>query len=151
MTGRKPEVHVDDESHPDAPVELIERAVRLVLESEGRDDVDVSVAFLDDPDMRRLNSEYLGRDRTTDVMAFSLPDEDGPTLGDIYLGWEQAGRQAEALGLGLREELARLAIHGTLHVLGHDHPEGPEREHSAMFRLQERLLAQLLSERGASQ
>jgi len=146
MTGRVPEVHVDDESHAGAPVELIRRAVRLVLTSEGRDDVDVSVAFLDDPDMRRLNDEYLGKDRTTDVIAFALPDEDGPTLGDVYLGWEQAARQAEELGVTLDEELARLAIHGTLHVLGHDHPEGPERERSEMFVLQERLLSRLLSE-----
>jgi probable rRNA maturation factor len=150
MSGREPEVHVDDESHTDAPVELIRRAVRLVLTSHRRDDIDVSVAFLDDPDMRRLNQEYLGKDRTTDVIAFALPGEDGPTLGDVYLGWEQAGRQAEELGVTLREELARLAIHGTLHVLGHDHPEGPEREQSEMFVLQERLLARLLSEPAGS-
>jgi len=147
VSSREPEVHVDDESHPDAPVELIERAVRLVLSTERRQDVDVSVAFLDDADMRRLNHEYLGKDRTTDVIAFALPDEDGPTLGDVYLGWEQAGRQAEDLGVTLPEELARLAIHGTLHVLGHDHPEGPEREESEMFVLQERILSRLLTER----
>jgi len=145
MTGREPEVHVDDESRPDAPVDLIRRAVRLVLTSQGRGDVDVSVAFLDDEDMRRLNREYLGKDRTTDVIAFTLPDEDGPTLGDVYLGWEQAERQAGDLGVTLHEELARLAIHGALHVLGHDHPEGPEREQSDMFVLQERLLSRLLA------
>lgn len=145
MSGREPEVHVDDESHPEAPIDLIRRAVGLVLTSEGRRDVDVSVAFLDDPDMRRLNYEYLGKDRTTDVIAFAIPDEDGPTLGDVYLGWEQARRQANELGVTLPEELARLAIHGTLHVLGHDHPEGPEREQSEMFVLQERLLARLLA------
>ena len=150
MTRREPEVHVDDESHRDVPVELIRRAVRLVLASEGRDDVDVSVAFLDDPDMRRLNQEYLARDRTTDVIAFALPDADGSTLGDVYLGWEQAARQAEELGVTMQEELARLAIHGTLHVLGHDHPEGPEREQSEMFVLQERLLSQLLAEPATS-
>jgi probable rRNA maturation factor len=150
MTGREPEVHVDDESHTDAPVELIRRAVRLVLTSHRRDDIDVSVAFLDDPDMRRLNQEYLGKDRTTDVIAFALPDGDGPTLGDIYLGWEQAGRQAGEIGVTLHEELARLAIHGTLHVLGHDHPEGPERERSEMFLLQESLLSRLLSEPAGS-
>lgn len=144
--SRQPEVRVDDETYADAPVALIARAVRLVLDAEGRRDVDVSVAFLDDEEMRRLNREYLGRDATTDVLAFCLPDEDGSAVGDVYLGFEQAGRQADELGVPLREELARLAVHGTLHVLGHDHPAGPEREESPMFQLQERLVGALMAE-----
>jgi probable rRNA maturation factor len=145
MRRPEPEVHVDDETYPSAPVELIERAVRAALGAEGRRDVDVSVALLDDEAMRRLNREYLGRDRTTDVLAFALADEDGSAVGDVYLGYEQASRQAEEVGVTLREELARLAIHGTLHVLGHDHPEGLEREESDMFRLQERLLGEVMA------
>lgn len=146
MSGPEPEVRVDDETYPSAPVELIERAVRAALASEGCRDVDVSVALLGDEAMRGLNHEYLGRDRTTDVLAFALADDDGSTVGDVYLGYEQAVRQAGEVGVSLREELARLAIHGTLHVLGHDHPEGPERDESDMFRLQERLLAELMAE-----
>lgn len=146
MSGREPEVHVDDESYPDAPVALIERAVRRALAAANVSEIEVSVALLPDGDMSRLNREYLGRDRTTDVLAFALPDDDGSTLGDVYLGYEQARRQADELGVPFREELARLAIHGTLHVLGHDHPDGPERVESEMFLLQERLLAELMED-----
>jgi len=133
-------VHIDDETFPDAPVTLIERAVRGVLDAEGRGDVEISVAFLRDPEMRRLNKQFLGEDRTTDVLAFTFSGQDEPSVGDVYLGYDQAVRQAAEVGVPLREELARLAIHGTLHVLGHDHPHGEERSQSPMFLLQERLL-----------
>jgi probable rRNA maturation factor len=60
------------------------------------------------------------------------------------VGFEQATRQAGELGVPIDEELVRLAIHGTLHVLGHDHPEDDERERSSMFVLQERLVRDVL-------
>ena len=73
-----------------------------------------------------------------------LSGDDGRTVGDVYLGFDQAARQAEEVGVELAQELARLAIHGTLHVLGYDHQEGPERLESPMFQLQERLLQEVL-------
>jgi probable rRNA maturation factor len=144
MSGSEARIRVDDETFPEAPVGLIEKAVRRTLDVEGRDDVEVSVALLPDADMRRLNHQFLAKDRPTDVLAFALAGEDEPMVGDVYLGYDQAGRQAEELGIPLREELARLAIHGTLHVLGHEHPEGPERAESPMFQLQERVLREVL-------
>jgi probable rRNA maturation factor len=138
------EIHVDDETFPEAPVALIEPAVRRTLESEQRTDVEVSIALLADAEIQRLNMEYLGKDRTTDVLAFALSGDDGRTVGDVYLGFDQAARQAEEVGVELAQELARLAIHGTLHVLGYDHQEGPERLESPMFQLQERLLQEVL-------
>jgi probable rRNA maturation factor len=54
-----------------------------------------------------------------------------------------AAREAAAHGVTLREELLRLVVHGTLHVLGHDHPEGAGRERSPMWRAQERYLRSL--------
>jgi rRNA maturation RNase YbeY len=126
------------------PTHLLERAVLAALSMEGRDDLEVSVALHDDADMRELNRRYLGKDAPTDVLAFAL-GEDDDLVGDLYIGVEQAARQAKELDVPLEEELARLAIHGTLHVLGHDHPEGRGRETSDMFVLQERLLAKVLS------
>lgn len=141
-------IRIDDESYPDAPVGLVESAVRHALRAAGREDVEISVAFLPDAEMQRLNRQFLGKDRTTDVLSFSLEggDGDGSTVGDIYVGWDEAARQAEEHGVAFHEELARLAIHGTLHVLGHDHPEDASRTESPMFRLQERLLTELLGE-----
>ncbi len=78
--------------------------------------------------MRRLNRRYRSEDRPTDVLAF--PQEDGPApphpgghalLGDVCIAVGVAERQARAHGLGLNAEVTRLAVHGTLHLLGHDH------------------------------
>lgn len=136
-------VFVDVGDFADAPSALLEQAVRRARSTTGREDVEISLALLDDEDIRELNRRYLGRDRPTDVIAFPLgAGED--LVGDVYLGLEQARRQADELGVPLGEELARLAIHGVLHVLGHDHPEGPERERSPMYVLQERILQEVL-------
>ena len=145
---RKPtglRVDVDAGACPEATASLLERAVRRTLEAEGRTEAEVSLALLADPEMRELNRRYLGKDHPTDVLAFSLGDRD-EVIGDVYVGVDQATRQATDLGITLEEELVRLAVHGTLHVLGHDHPEGPERERCAMFRVQEQLVDRLRSE-----
>jgi len=129
------------------PIDLIEEAVRRALGDRMESGGELSVTFLSDPDIQALNRDYLSRDRPTDVIAFSLGGE-GELLGDVYVGFDQARRQADALGVDLAEELARLAIHGTLHVIGHDHPEGAERAESPMFELQERLVEELLEDQG---
>lgn len=126
-----------------ARVALLERAVRATLAEEAVARAEISLTLLDDEDMRALNRRWLDRDRPTDVLAFSLGTGEEP-LGDVYLGVQQARRQARELGVSVREELVRLAVHGTLHVLGHDHPEGPERASSPMFVLQERVVAHVL-------
>jgi probable rRNA maturation factor len=141
-------VDVDSGACTEATASLLERAVRRTLEAEGHYVAEVSLALLSDADIQELNLRYLGKDYPTDVLAFSLGDGED-VLGDVYVGLDQATRQAAELGIALEEELVRLAVHGTLHVLGHDHPEGPEREQSAMFRLQERLVRELFAEGAA--
>ena len=126
--------------------DLLRSAVDLVLRDAGVTDGEISLALLDDQAIRELNRTYLGLDRPTDVIAFALHEEGESLLGDIYVGHEQAVRQAGEMAIPLIEELVRLAIHGTLHVLGHGHPETDARFESEMFRLQERLLRELLDE-----
>jgi len=141
------QVHIGD--GPARWVAMIERAVRKAVEAEACPAAEVSVALLGDAEMQALNLRWLGKDRTTDVIAFSLGEAD-EVVGDVYLGSEQAARQAAEAGVPLEEELVRLAVHGTLHVLGHDHPEGEEREASPMFELQERLVRELMAEGAGS-
>lgn len=106
---------------------------------------EISVSLLGDDDMAVLNRRWLGRPGSTDVLAFSLAGEGEPPLGDVYVGRERAAHQAAEHGVPVAEELVRLVVHGTLHVLGHDHPEGPERLESDMFRRQEALVRELVS------
>jgi probable rRNA maturation factor len=131
------------------PAGLLEAGVRAALARAGVSRGEVSLTFLDDRGIRALNRDYLGRDRPTDVIAFSLHEPGDPPLGDVYVGYEQARRQAGELTVPLEEELLRLAIHGTLHVLGYDHPEGADGSEGEMFRLQEEILRAVLPEADA--
>ncbi|MYH10917.1 MAG: rRNA maturation RNase YbeY [Gemmatimonadales bacterium] len=105
---------------------------------------ELSVTFLTAESMRALNRDYHGVDDLTDVLAFGLGED--PLVGDIYLSPDAAEASARELGLDPAAEILRLVIHGVLHLLGHDHPEGEARYASPMFELQERLLARLLAE-----
>lgn len=140
---------VGDESAGGAPPPLkeIEGAARAALEAEGVRDAELSIALLDDEEIARLNREHLGHEGPTDVISFALHQPGTPVIGDIYIGAEQAARQAAEAGVDRSEELLRLAIHGTLHVIGHDHPPGPERIASPMYLRQEEILASFLARR----
>jgi probable rRNA maturation factor len=103
----------------------------------------IDITLLSPPAMRRVNRRATGRRGLTDVIAYPLPQPDGTVLGDVYICPAAAARAA-ANGSGLNEELVRLAVHGTLHVLGYDHPEGTGRTRSRMWRLQERYVQRLV-------
>ena len=126
--------------------ERVKGIVRTVLQAEGVEDALISVAFLSRRAMASLNRKHLGRSGATDVIAFGLTvaDRKVPVIGDIYIAPDVARARAREHGVGVREEIARLAVHGTLHVLGHDHPEGGERTESRMWQRQETLLAKAL-------
>ena len=136
-------VQVNTNGFEDAPLKLLRCAVERVLRGAA-DQAEVSLTLVSDEEITSLNREYLGKDRPTDVIAFNLGDEHVP-LGDVYVCVSQAERQAIELNVSVKEELTRLAIHGTLHVMGEDHPEGLDRLESPMFVLQERLLSEVLA------
>jgi probable rRNA maturation factor len=115
----------------------------------------VELTLLGTVAMRRLNRRVTGRRGLTDVLAFALPQPDGVLVGDVYICPAAAERWVKNGGRGkgergtVDEELMRLAVHGTLHVLGYDHPEGPGRTRGAMWRRQERYVRRLLAAGGA--
>jgi probable rRNA maturation factor len=124
------------------PEATVRRLVAAVVKAERRDAV-LSVSFVGLATMRALNREHKRNDRPTDVLAFALPQPGQGIVGDIYICPAVAREQARRLGIAPRRELARLVVHGVLHVLGHDHPEGPDREQSPMWRRQEQYLRRL--------
>lgn len=134
------EVHAAPGVDPPLPVQRLEGVVREVLRAERCGDAEVSLALVDDAAMIELNRRYLGKVEPTDVIAFSLHDEGEAPVGDLYVGIEQARRQAREHAVTPEEEMLRLAVHATLHLLGWDHPD-EERERSPMYRRQEELLA----------
>ena len=114
----------------------------------------VELTLLGAPAMRRLNRRATGRRGLTDVIAFALPQPDGTVLGDVYIcpaaasAWVHDRQTGNGNRKTVDEELVRLTVHGTLHVLGYDHPEGPGRTRSAMWHRQERYVRRLLGTRG---
>jgi probable rRNA maturation factor len=124
------------------PVGAVDAAVRSVLRGERRR-ATIHVTFVGKHTMRMLNTRYLGHRGATDVLSFPLLQPDGEVTGDVYICRYAAARNAREHGVPVRHELLRLAIHGTLHVLGWDHPDGASRVQSAMWRRQERYLAAL--------
>lgn len=84
----------------------------------------VNISFVDDKEMQKLNKKYRKKDKTTDVLSFSLneKDTDGKFhLGDIVVNIEQAKRQAANFGLEFESEVSELVAHGMLHLQGVHH------------------------------
>lgn len=120
----------------------VREAVRAVCRAERVRDALISVTFITNTAMVRMNRDFLGHSGPTDVITFALGHA-GAVVGDVYVAPDVARVNARELRRGVREEIVRLLVHGTLHVLGHEHPEGPARERSAMWLQQERLVARI--------
>ena len=111
-------------------------AATLDAASELPGGVELGVILADDSFVRRLNRDWRGQDRATDVLSFplhealplaALPADVPLMLGDVVLARETVERDSAAAGVGLAERLSHLVVHGVLHLLGHDHDE-PGRE-----------------------
>ncbi len=124
---------------------VLQRVVLALLTHLGLAGEGVSIRFVGDTRMRRLNRAYRGRHRTTDVLAFAYREaRPGPwqILGDVVISMPEARRQAGASNHSLDEVVLRLLIHGILHVAGYDHERG-ERLARLMRRKEAELLAAL--------
>ncbi|MCZ6917317.1 MAG: rRNA maturation RNase YbeY [Gemmatimonadetes bacterium] len=122
----------------------VRRVVGAVLEGERSVETIMTVTFLSAARMRTLNRKSFDHDRASDVIAFRLPHAD-EVFGDVYVCPAEARRSARRYRVPVREELIRLVIHGTLHVLGYDHPAGESRIHSSMWARQERYVVAVQS------
>lgn len=119
---------------------LLRRRARRILAALESDRAELSILLVDDAEIAALNLRYRGRPRPTDVLAFSLLEgahtsRRGALLGDVVIGIETAARQARGRRRTLDDEVARLLIHGTLHLVGYDHARSAE---ARIMRAQER-------------
>ena len=124
----------------------VREAAVAALKAERAKDAMLSITFVGRATISQLNHRYLGHHGPTDVISFGLGrvGRRGAVVGDVYICAEIARENAKTQGISAGEELLRLVIHGTLHVLGHDHPTGAGRTTSPMWRRQERILARVL-------
>jgi len=137
-------IHI--EHHPDfLDIELLENAARAALEQQSAPDDDITIVLTDDDQLRELNLDYLGIDAPTDVLSFPASESDPETgaryLGDIVISIHRAEQQAQAAGHSLQAEAQLLVVHGTLHLLGHDHAEAEQK--ARMWSAQVEILKRL--------
>jgi probable rRNA maturation factor len=155
----------DEQSDRTVDIDRWASLARAVLEAQGlKDDVEVSILFVDEPTIAELHERFLGAPGPTDVLAFPIdeepepggrsPDEGGTgpggalpseeldvpvLLGDVVVCPAVAARNAEEHGVGFDDEVALLVVHGLLHLLGMDHDADDEAER--MERRERELLA----------
>lgn len=99
--------------------------VLRVLQKARLRTVEIRVVFINSRACRKINREFLGHDEVTDVISFPL--EEKPNLeGEIYVNLDRARRQAREFGVSIASEVARLVIHGALHLVGYDDTKGEE-------------------------
>jgi probable rRNA maturation factor len=92
----------------------------------GEEPGELSILFTDDAAIQRLNRDYRGKDKPTNVLSF--PQSGGPLLGDIVLAWETVNQEAGLAEKPLKAHMAHLIVHGFLHLLGYDHEADEEAE-----------------------
>ena len=137
----------------------IARLADRTLAAVGRADAALTIAFVRDPVIRRLNRDYRGKDSATDVLSFPFGEEQeessaqesgdrrrgpagekGEYLGDIVISTDRAISQAEDAGLSVEREVSELVIHGVLHLCGYDH----ETDRGTMNRVELKLRRMLV-------
>lgn len=124
----------------------VREAAVATLNAERVRNAMLSITFVSRAAMSEMNYRYLRHRGPTDVISFGLgrTGKSGAVIGDIYICPEVARENAQRQGIPPGEEVLRLVVHGTLHVLGHDHPVGESRTTSPMWRRQERIVARVL-------
>ncbi|MNO21543.1 Endoribonuclease YbeY [compost metagenome] len=141
-------------------IKLLDNLLQKAAESEGVEDGEVALTFVDDEEIHVLNREYRGIDRPTDVLSFAMNEsldeeldivyevEEGEELddltdmfGDIIISVERAKAQSEEYGHSIKREIGFLFVHGFLHLLGYDHQD--EASEAEMMGKQEAVLAQV--------
>ncbi len=105
---------------------------------------EVTIVFISEGEIRRLNREFRGKDEATDVLSFAPTDEG--SLGELALCLSVIKRQAREHDLSVNEELGYMVLHGVLHLLGYDH-ELSARDSKRMLSLQDRVFETLLASR----
>jgi len=99
----------------------LRQAATAVVEGEGIPEAKISLAFVDNPTIHRLNKQFLDHDEPTDVLSFPMSGPKAKCLeGEVVIGVEVAKAQAEERGHDVSAELALYVIHGLLHLCGHD-------------------------------
>jgi probable rRNA maturation factor len=137
--------------HAGLSADWLRRLMRFALRVEGTPTAAVTLLVTDDPGIQTLHREYLNDDTPTDVLSFAAASDEafpmepgyGAYLGDIAVSWDTAAVQGPEAGLSVEHEVAFLALHGLLHLLGAD--DATDADRAAMHARQHALLRAFLA------
>lgn len=135
---------------PKLDTDFFKKAIRLTLNHLDEPEVDITLRLTRDYEMRQLNQTFRGIAKTTDVLAFNQDTMDPETnrlyLGDVVISVDRASQQAQEEGHSLDHEIAFLAIHGALHLLGFDHAQPKDKQE--MWGMQSAIHEELIHQQG---
>ena len=140
-------IEIINETNEKIDILDLNNVIEYALKHENVENAIMNVIIIDNERIHKINKEYRGIDRPTDVISFALEDDktfintDFRVLGDIYISIDKVFEQAESYGHSFRRELSFLTVHGILHLLGYDHIEKSDEE--IMFGKQEDILNEL--------
>ncbi|BAG08151.1 rRNA maturation RNase YbeY [Finegoldia magna] len=126
ISNRQEDFQIDDELTSD-----IEKSIRICLLQELNDDnYEISLSFVSESEIRKLNSDYRDKDSVTDVLSFPLDDDfaiQTNLLGDIIICCKRAIEQAKEYNHSIKREIVYLVVHSMFHLLGYDHIDESDR------------------------
>ena len=117
----------------------VEQLCISVLTNEGHDSGEVTFIFTDDESLRGLKKQFFDMDVYTDVITFNLEDEGDPLEGEIYISWDRVKENAQTLKIDLDEELQRMVVHSSLHLVGYEDKTSDTK--AEMTQLEEKYLS----------
>ncbi len=138
------EYQINDLVNVDFEYDYLDKVIKRTLLHERVNNAYFSIIFVDEEEIRRINREYRGIDKVTDVISFAFEDNNDlvynsiRVLGDIYICIPRMIEQKEAYGHSIKREMSFLTVHGLLHLLGYDHMN--KEDEKKMFDLQELIL-----------
>jgi probable rRNA maturation factor len=110
-------VEINNLSKSKIPVKIIKKIVEKFLNINNLKNKDVSIAFVGDARIRKLNKQYRQKDQTTDILSFA---GEGEQLGELVINFQQIKRQSKQFSQSINEELIFILVHGLLHLVGHE-------------------------------
>ncbi len=134
------QIDINNVNQEDIDIDLIKNTAKKFLEKYNKKDFNVSIAFVDDNEIQKINKKYRHIDKPTDVLSFEGEDN---FLGEIIINYSQVVRQAKELNCKIEEELIYILIHGLLHLLGYN--DETEEDSKEMKKITDKFISNYLN------
>ena len=140
-------IEIINKTNTNIDLDSLKDIVKYTLLKENIDNGILNIIIVDNNTIHKINKEFRGVDRPTDVISFALEDDDTfikldeRILGDIYISIDKVYEQTKEYGHSFKREISFLTVHGVLHLLGYDHMNIEDEK--IMFQKQEQILEEL--------